>query len=246
MPEQKMKAMILAAGLGTRLKPFTDHHPKALAPVNGKSLLQRNIEYLHSYGINDLIINIHHFPEQINQHLKNHQNFGCDITISHELEEPLETGGGLKKAAWFFEKEHSPFVVMNVDILTNLDIKSMLAFHQYHKPMATLAITNRETSRNFLFDEKQVLCGWLNNKTGESRISKQGHDPLHAYAFTCVHIIEPRMLSLISKNGKFSIIDTYLEIAKQHTILGYSHNSDIVVDVGKPDSIHEAEKYFDH
>src|SRR4030095_2586835 len=115
MPEQTMKAMILAAGLGTRLKPFTDHHPKALALVHGKSLLQRNIEYLHSFGINDFIVNVHHFSDQIIRHLESNHNFGCNISISHEEDEPLETGGGLKKAAWFFTNEHEPFVMMNVD-----------------------------------------------------------------------------------------------------------------------------------
>ncbi len=244
MPEYMMKGMILAAGLGTRLKPFTDKHPKALARVNGKSLLQRNIEYLHSYGINDFIVNVHHFPEQIIRHIEEHNHFGCKISISHEVDEPLETGGGLKKAAWFFEKDQHPFVVMNVDILTNLDIHCMLDFHQQHKPVATLAVTNRATSRNFLFDKNQVLCGWVNNNTGETRISKNGNEPLHAEAFTCVHIIEPGMLSYMGKKGKFSIIDTYLDLAKQHTILGYAHNKDIVVDVGKPESIKEAEKYF--
>ncbi|MDX2047134.1 MAG: nucleotidyltransferase family protein [Chitinophagaceae bacterium] len=240
---KEMKAMIFAAGLGTRLKPFTDKHPKALAPVNGKTLLQRNIEYLNSFGITDFIVNVHHFADQVIRHLDEHKNFGCNVTISYEKDEPLETGGGLKWAGWFFKHSNNPFVVMNADILTNLDINKMLQFHLQHKPLATLAVTGRHTSRNFLYDNNNILCGWINNKTGEKRISKQC-DPLHQGAFTCVHIIEPSLLSLIKQEGKFSIIDTYLEIAKDHTICCYPHNGDIIVDVGRPESVEEAEKYF--
>ena len=244
MSDLKLKAMILAAGLGTRLKPFTDKHPKALAPVNGKPLLQRNIEYLYSFGVRDFIVNVHHFADQIIEFLKSNNNFGCNIAISHEKEQALETGGGIKKAGWFFEKEQSPFIVMNADLLTNLDLNRMLAYHKKEQPLATLAVTNRKTSRNFLFDDEHVLCGWENNKTGEKRISKLAHEPLHAGAFTCVHLIEPAALQLIKEEGKFSIIDSYLDLAKKYTIKGYEHSSDIVVDVGKPESITVAEKYF--
>jgi CTP:molybdopterin cytidylyltransferase MocA len=136
-----MKAMIFAAGLGTRLKPFTDHHPKALAPVNGKPLLQRNIEYFAAFGIRDFIVNVHHFADQVIRFLEENGNFGYRIAISHEVDQPLETGGGLKFASWFFEKEEQPFLVMNADILTNLDLGRMLADHRVHRPLATLAIT---------------------------------------------------------------------------------------------------------
>ena len=235
--------MIFAAGLGTRLKPFTNEHPKALALVNGKSLLQRNIEYLSTFGIRDIIVNVHHFADQIIDNLHQNKNFGCDILISHEIEEPLETGGGLKKAGWYFLDSDQPFFLMNVDIMTNLDLNKLYDFHLSKKPLATLAVTMRKTSRNFLFDENDLLCGWENKQTGAQRISRP-HQPLHPAAFTCVHLIEPAMLQKIQEEGKFSIIDSYLQLAKAEYIYGFDHSSDIVIDVGKPESIIVAEKLF--
>jgi NDP-sugar pyrophosphorylase family protein len=240
---QGTKAMIFAAGLGTRLKPFTDKHPKALAPVNGKSLLQRNIEYFAAAGIREMIVNVHHFPDQIKDLLQNNNNFGCEITISHEREEPLETGGGLKNASWFFEESGLPFFVMNADILTNMDLEEMYAYHHKKNGIATLAVTNRKSSRSFLFDKDNLLCGWENNHTGEQKMART-NNTLHPLAFTCVHVINPGMLKLIQQEGKFSIIDTYLELAKTQPIYGFDHSKDVVVDVGKPESIEIAEKYF--
>ncbi|MDP4130304.1 MAG: sugar phosphate nucleotidyltransferase, partial [Bacteroidota bacterium] len=146
-----MKAMILAAGLGTRFKPWTDHHPKALALINGKSLLERNIQYLHQFGITDVLVNVHHFADQIIDAIETNDGWGSRISISDESDEVLETGGGLKKAAWFFTEE--PFVLMNADILTDLDLKTMISFHSKHAPLATLALTDRVSSRYFLFNE---------------------------------------------------------------------------------------------
>ena len=243
-PLKGSKGMIFAAGLGTRLKPFTDNHPKALAPVNGKPLLQRNIEYFKSYGIEDIIINIHHFAEQITGFLKANGDFGCRIVTSHEKEQPLETGGGLMYASWFFEKDEKPFFVMNADILTDLDLARMHAYHEHQKPLATLAVTHRKSSRNLLFDDDMQLCGWANSSTGETRMSREDARTLHACAFTCVHIIEPAFLTRVRQTGKFSVIDTYLDLARENTIKGYLHNNDRVVDVGRPESITEAEKYF--
>ena len=168
-----MKAMILAAGLGTRLKPFTDEHPKALVVINGKTLLQRNIEYLAKFGIKDVIINVHHFPEQIKKTLEKNKGFGSKITISDESDAILETGGGLKKAGWFFKDSKQPFVVMNVDVLTDMNLKAMIDEHKNLQPVATLAVTTRHTSRYFLFDEMPNLCGWRNEKTGEQKISRE-------------------------------------------------------------------------
>ena len=237
------KALIFAAGLGTRLKPFTNFHPKSLALVNGKPLLQRNIQYLQSLGINDFVINVHHFADQIRTFLSENNNFGSTINISHEIEQPLETGGGLLFAREFFQNFASPFVILNADILTNLDLGEMYTNHLLQKPLVSLAITNRISSRNLLFNQDQQLCGWENNKTGEKRISRQ-HENLNPKAFSGVHIVDPLLLSLITQTGIFSIIDTYLDLAKNHTILGYDHSNDCVVDVGKPESILEAEKYF--
>jgi N-acetyl-alpha-D-muramate 1-phosphate uridylyltransferase len=236
-----MKAMIFAAGLGTRFKPWTDKHPKALALVNGKSLLERNIKYLQQFGITEVIVNVHHFAEQIIETIKNNKGWKSNITISDEKNEVLETGGGLKKASWYFNDE--AFVVMNVDILTDLDLQAMINFHQQNKPLATLAITNRKTSRYFLFDEDDNLCGWRNVKTNEQKISIEKHD-LVQKAFSGIHIIEPKAFPLIKQTGKFSIVDTYLDLSRSEIIKGFDHSSSKLIDVGKPESLIEAEKLF--
>lgn len=236
------KAMIFAAGLGTRLKPWTDHHPKALAPVNGKPLLQRNIEYLKKYGINDFVINVHHFAGQVIAFLNQQHDFGCSITISHELGEPLETGGGLKKASLYLA-DSNPFVLMNADILTDLDLGGMLAFHKQHQPLVTLGVTNRQSSRAFLFNDQHALCGWRNMQTGQERIAKPEYNTV-AKAFSGIHIINPAIFPLLVEEGKFSLVDVYLRLAKEYVILGYDHSGGVLIDVGKPESIAVAEKYF--
>lgn len=244
-PLKGVRGMIFAAGLGTRLKPFTDRHPKALAPVNGKPLLQRNIEYFKGYGIRDIVVNTHHFANQIEDFLNRNEGFGCHITISHEKQEPLETGGGLLKAADWLADSPLPFLVMNADILTDLDLGAIYRHHRESKPLVTLAVTRRRSSRNLLFDEDMVLSGWANNSTGETRIARASDDkPLQPFAFTCVHVVEPAIFPLIRQTGKFSIIDTYLDLASEHRIEGYLHEHDCVVDVGRPESILEAERFF--
>ncbi len=237
-----MKAMILAAGLGTRLKPFTDHHPKALAMVNGKTLLQRNIAYLKQFGVSEIILNVHHFADQIKQHLAENNNFDTDISISDETDEVLETGGGLKKAAWFFN-DQKPFLLMNADILTSMNLTPMIALHEKQNPLATLAVSKRESSRCFLFNENNDLCGWKNKKTGEIKISKEDN-PLIEKSFSGIHMIDPLLFSFMYQTGKFSIVDVYLELAKSHIIKSYDHSGELLMDVGKSESITEAEKYF--
>lgn len=239
-----MKAMILAAGLGTRLKPFTDKHPKALAIVNGKTLLQRNIEYLASFEIKEVIVNVHHFAGQIIDLIKSSKGFGSNISISDETDEVLETGGGIKKAASFFEKDEEPFVVMNVDILTDINLKEMIDQHQKNKPLATLAVTSRNTSRYFLFDELGHLCGWENEKTGEQKMSKEPGRYIQK-AFSGIHVISPKIFSLIKMKGKFSMVDVYLQLAKTHAITSFDHSNSKFIDAGKPESILKAEKLFD-
>lgn len=240
-----MKAMILAAGLGTRLKPWTDHHPKALALVNGKSLLQRNVEYLQQFGIREVLVNVHHFADQIIDTIQLNKGWGSDITISDETEEVLETGGGLKKAAWYFSREES-FVVMNADILTDLKLDIMIAKHQQNKPLATLAISERNTSRYFLFNELGHLKGWRNVNTGEEKpveISLRVAN-LKQMAFSGIHVIQSSLFSLIRREGKFSMVDVYLDLCNEHVISGYDHTGAILVDVGKPESILKAEQIF--
>src|SRR5580698_9510373 len=191
------RAMILAAGLGTRFKPWTDLHPKALAPVNGKSLLQRNIEYLRGYGIEEVIVNVHHFAGQIVEALEVNNGWGCRYAISDETSQVLETGGGLKKARPLLEG--SPFVLMNVDILTDMDLSAMIADHFRNRPLATLAVTNRVTSRYFLFDDRGQLCGWRNVTTGQERMAlaegaAAGQERIvRAAAFSGIHVIDPEI-----------------------------------------------------
>jgi MurNAc alpha-1-phosphate uridylyltransferase len=235
------RAMLLSAGLGTRFKPWTDRHPKALAPVNGKSLLQRNIEYLQQYGINEVMVNVHHFADQIREALASSGGWGSRITISDETEALLETGGGLKKARWWLET--APFLVMNVDILTDLDLSALASDHFLHRPLATLAVTGRSTSRYFLFDDKQELCGWRNTKTGEERIARVS-SPLIQKAFSGIHIISPEIFPLMQQEGKFSVVDVYLDLAAEHTIRGFDHSDSTFIDVGKPGSVAEAEQLF--
>ena len=238
-----MKAMILAAGLGTRLKPFTDHNPKALAEVNGKSLLEHNIRYLQRFGIYDVIVNVHHFADKIEAALYEHDSFGSEVSVSDERSEVLETGGGLKKAASFFAGEEA-FVVMNVDVLTNLDLGKMIEAHGSNTAsIATLAVMKRESSRMLLFDEEMTLCSWVNNKTNEERISRQV-SPLHPFAFSGIQVLSQAVLNDIPFEGKFSLIDLYLHLAKRYTIKGYDHTGNIFLDVGKPESIEKAEYLF--
>ncbi len=237
-----MKAMILAAGLGTRLKPFTDKHPKALAIVNGKTILQRNIEYLSSFGVTDFIINVHHFADQILAHIKENPYVGLNISISDEQEEVLETGGGLKKAQSFFDTKEA-FILMNVDILTDLDLGKMIHQHQQKKPLATLAVSERESARCFLFNEADELCGWRNKLSGEEKISRN-EKPLIPLSFSGLHIIDPVIFLLMTQQGKFSMVDVYLDLSRTYRILAYNHTGHYLIDVGRPESILEAEKKF--
>jgi NDP-sugar pyrophosphorylase family protein len=238
-----MKAMILAAGLGTRLKPFTDKHPKALAVVNNKTILQRNIEYLASFGIKDILLNVHHFADQLMDFVKKNNGFGSSISFSDEREEVLETGGGIKKASWFFEKDTTPFIVMNVDVLTDINLFAMISQHQSNQPLATLAVSSRSTSRYFLFDEFNLLCGWRNVKTGEEKISRKAAKYIEK-AFSGIHVISPQIFSLIKMEGKFSMVDVYLELAKTNAIKAFDHTNSKFIDVGKPESILKAEEMF--
>lgn len=235
-------AMIFAAGWGTRLKPWTDHHPKALAPVNGKPLLQHNIEYLKKFGITNIVINVHHFAGQVIEFLNAHQHFNCNIAISHEEHEPLETGGGLKAARQHLE-QIQPFFVINADILTNLDIGAMFRYHQQYRPLVTLAVTSRNSSRRFLFTPEDRLCGWRNQATGQQRISFVCNNTADK-AFSGIHIVDPAIFELISEEGKFSLVDLYLRLSTRHLIMGYDHSGDVLIDVGKPEAIEKAEVYF--
>ena len=237
-----MIAMIFAAGLGTRFKPWTDKHPKALALVNGKSLLQRTIEYLQQYGITRVVVNVHHFADQIIQAVQQNKGWGSEVIISDETDHVLETGGGLKKAEPLLSG-NEPFLSINVDILTDLNLDKLLQFHRRHNPLVSFAVTDRKTSRNFLFDEQLRLCGWRNNNSGEERISIQ-KDGLIPKAYSCVVVFEPKIFPLIKREGKFSLVDVYLDLVADQLIMGYDHTGDRLVDVGRPESVEVAEKLF--
>lgn len=237
-----MKAMIFSAGLGTRFKPWTDSHPKALAVVNGKSLLQRNIEYLQQYGIYEVVVNVHHFANQVIHAVLENNGWGSKVMISDETDEVLETGGGLLKAKDLLQNDQ-PFITLNADFLTNLNLHHLIDFHQQKKALISFGITNRKSSRNFLFDEDSRLCGWMNSVTGEKRISIDKPN-LIPKAYSCVVVFEPIIFDLIPQRGKFSLVDTYLSLAADYPIYGYDHSGDKLVDVGKPESVAIAESLF--
>ncbi|HEY6956394.1 MAG TPA: sugar phosphate nucleotidyltransferase [Flavisolibacter sp.] len=233
--------MLLAAGLGTRFKPWTDKHPKALAVVNGKTLLQRNIEYLQQYDITDVVVNVHHFPEQIIDLIEKNNGWGSTITISDESNELLDTGGGLLKAKHLLFRE--TFLTLNVDILTEINIKHFLAHHQQENALITVAVSERNTSRYLLFNKYNRLVGWRNKSTDETRIVIEAKE-IFEKAYSGMAIFQPEALDLITLRGKFSLIDAYLQLAPQNKIAGYDHTGERLVDVGKPESVKTAEEMF--
>jgi MurNAc alpha-1-phosphate uridylyltransferase len=234
--------MIFAAGLGTRFKPWSDKHPKALAVINKKTLLQRNIEYLQLYGIADVVLNVHHFPDQIREAVEKNKGWGSNIIISDESDEVLETGGGLQKAKEFLNGE--TFVTLNVDILTDCNLKFFLTHHQQESSIITVAVTDRKSSRYLLFNKYHRLIGWRNAEKGEEKIVIQSKD-IFEKAYSGLAIFEPEVFDLIPFAGKFSLIDLYLALAPQNKIAAFDHSGDRLIDVGKPYSVEMAEKMFE-
>lgn len=238
-----MKAMIFAAGLGTRLAPITEHTPKALVPLSGKPVIQHVLDYLSKQEIiTDVIVNVHHFAEQVIDYLEQQQWANLNITISDEREELLDTGGGLKKASWFLDG-NAPFLVYNVDVLTNLDIKKMLAFHQEKKGLATLATQKRTTTRPLLFDQHDILCGWANRARDVEKIIRPVND-YYEVGFSGIHIIDPLFLKLISEKGVFSIMEPYLRLAKEYQFCSFQHNNDWWTDIGTHENLKKAESFL--
>lgn len=235
------KALIFAAGKGTRLKPFTDSHPKALALVNDVPLLERNIKYLQSFGVTEFVINVHHFGEQIVEFLEKNNHFGAKIDISDEKDELLETGGGLLFAQKYLENEEN-FLIMNADILTDLNIHELVKFHETHLPLATLAVSDRNSSRKLFFNSEMVLKGWMNKNSGETKMAEFNNN-FKELAFSGIHCINSSIFDKIKRRGKFSIMEEYLELMFDNEILGFQHEAKLI-DVGRPESVIEAEKYF--
>ncbi len=235
-----MKAMIFAAGVGTRLFPLTKDLPKALVKIGGKPMLEWQILKLIKLGIDEIIINIHHFPEQIIDFIKANNSFGITVHFSDESDKLLDTGGGLKKASWFL-MDNGPHILQNVDVFTTMDYNEMINFHNKNNALATLAVKNRNTSRYLLFDKNSKLCGWKNDKTNEKIIIKESSN-LKALAFSGIHLIESSIFDLIIEEGVFSIIDLYLRLLKDHKISGFIHNESEWLDLGKQSSIEEFER----
>jgi NDP-sugar pyrophosphorylase family protein len=239
-----MKAMILAAGLGTRLRPLTDDRPKALVQVAGRTLLEIALARVRSLGIRDVIVNAHHFADLMIEYLQANDNFGMRITVSRE-EVLLDTGGGLKKAAPFFLENGSfdePLLLHNVDVISDIDLCGMLRFHREHGALATLAVQARAASRYLLFDERLQLCGRRKGREGESEWARRCAQP-QALAFCGIHVISPRLLTLMTEEGAFSIISCYLRLAAQgEALLGFRVDGAYWRDLGRPESVRQAEQ----
>ena len=224
-----MKAMIFAAGLGTRLHPITLSKPKALVEINGVSLLEHNICKLRDSGIAEIIVNVHHFSEQMIEFIEN-VYWGIPVHISDESKQLLDTGGGLKFASHHFQDE--PFLVYNVDIVSDIDIQKIIDYHQVYKPIATLVVKDRKTSRYLLFDENNRLIGWKNVKT-KKEILKISVKKSQQLAFSGIHIVEPKIFDFMPDKEIFSMIDLYLEVCKHEKILAFTDNDSEWMDVGK-------------
>lgn len=234
--------MIFAAGLGTRLRPLTDNKPKALVEVNGKPMISYVIDKLTSSGITDIIVNVHHHADQLIDYFEQ-TLFEADIVISDESDELLDTGGGLKKAEWFL-KGDEPFLVHNVDIMSDINIDELISNHVQNESLATLAVRSRKSSRYLLFDNHHQLIGWENVKTHELKYAKPKKGEVHSYAFSGIQIIEPEIFHLITEQGKFSMIDLYLRLAENYHIRSYIHDYSNWIDLGTEEQIKIAETTF--
>jgi NDP-sugar pyrophosphorylase family protein len=239
-----MKAMIFAAGLGTRLQPLTNKKPKALIEVGGETLLERIIKKLQYYGISEIVINVHHLADHILAFLKAKNNFGTTIHISDERNLLLDTGGGLKKAAPLLAG-NEPILIHNVDVLSDTNLNELVDFHLREEALATLLVRNRNTERYLLLDQNHRLTGWENIRTGERKWVNPGKaGKTRSLAFGGIHVIHPIFLNRIRPTGRFSIIDTYLEQARDGKIVGFEDNQGRWMDIGKPEQLEKARRLF--
>ena len=241
-----MKAMILAAGLGTRLRPLTDDRPKALVEVAGRTLLELTLSRLRGFGIREVIINVHHRAEMIVEYLKKNANFGMEIEVSRE-EILLDTGGGLKKAAYFFlgDSSETPFILHNVDVISTIDLGKMVQSHSESQALATLAVQEREASRYLLFDEELRLCGRRGKRDSKAELVRPP-EKVEELAFCGIHIISPRFLGMMIEEGVFSIISAYLRLAGVgEKIVGFRGDEYYWRDLGKPENLKQAARDFE-
>lgn len=239
MMQSLSQAMIFAAGLGTRLRPLTDTVPKALIPINGKPLLGYILEKLSDYGIQSIVINVHHHARKIHEFLSNFPSGRVSIQISDESDRLLDTGGGLKKAMPLFDLS-KPILLHNVDVITNLDLDTFYRFHMESGNLVTLFVQQRNSNRYLLLDDRLVLCGRKNVSTGETLITRPSDGTMHEYAFNGVHIVNPEIFKLMPDLDIFSLTDFYLELSPNQKIGGYCDNSAIYLDIGKPESLQKA------
>lgn len=240
-----MKAMILAAGLGTRLQPLTNDRPKALVEIAGRSLLEITLGRLRAFGIREVIVNVHHFADLMIAYLKAHENFGMRIEISRE-DVLLDTGGGLKKAGWFFHENAAgadePFLLHNVDVISTIEFAQMVQAHKANRALATLAVQKRESSRQLLFDEHQQLCGRRAGRDKEPEIARPS-PRLEPLAFSGIHVISPHLLPMLTENGVFSIVTSYLRLVGEgKTIAGFRADQYYWRDLGRVEDLQQAER----
>jgi len=239
-----MRAMILAAGLGTRLKPLTESTPKALIKIKNHTLLELQIKKLKAEGFDQIIINVHHFAKKIKDYLEKNNFFDCSIELSDESEKLLDTGGGLKKVSHFFS-DGKPFLVYNVDILSNIDLSKLMQAHLSSSSFATLAVQDRKSSRKFLFDEKKILCGWVNEQTAEKIATRETQTQPLPFSFSGIQIIDPKIFKYFPDKEVFSLVELYLNVSSKENIIYCVHNQDEWMDLGKIGNLIEAEKIFD-
>lgn len=239
-----MKAMIFAAGLGTRLLNETADKPKALVEIGGKTLLQHAIEKIKTCNVSDIVVNVHHFAEQVIRFVAEN-DFGVPVHISDESGLLLETGGGLKKAQRFLT-DASPIIIYNVDVLSSIDLNEVVLSHKNSNALATLVVRNRETSRYLKFNADKQLSGWANSRTGETIISRpEDFKKAIKMAFSGIHVLEPEIFDFMPEKERFPILELYLELAKTKSIKGFFDTSDLWMDVGKPEQLEEARRKFD-
>ena len=234
--------MIFAAGIGKRLGDITSTIPKALVEINGKSILRIAVEKVSYHGFDEIIINVHHFADMVENEINNLVIEGYAISVSDERDQLLETGGGLYKARWFFDDK--PFLLYNADIITDLDLGALYRIHNADRRLATLAVAKRNHDRLFLVDNNGIVCGWMNRRTGEKIIARADDKPLSEIAFSGIHMVNPEIFTFM-KEGFYSMTSLYLSLAAEQRICSYRHDSDFWADIGTPEELYQVRKLFE-
>ena len=238
-----MKAMVFAAGLGTRLRPLTDTKPKALVPVNGKPMLEITLKKLSYYGFNEVVVNVHHYADQVKEHVTLPAFSEMNIHISDESEELLDTGGGLKKASNYLRGD-APFLIHNVDILTEIPLDKVYESHLKENPLVTVVVQDRDYDRKLIIDEKDFVCGWENLVTSEKIMNRKPVGKLRSMAFSSIHVVDPKIFPMIKQEGIFSIIPVYLDLIADYQIKAWNADGYRWIDIGTPEKLKEAERMF--